>query len=71
MKKTHGDEFILQPVFVLDRLRDLHVVPADGDRGVGDVWELGVGVVAPDDDVVHVLCRHPANTQRNLKTSNK
>lgn len=45
------DEGVVEVLLVLDDFGYLEAV----DGGVGDVGELGQGVVAPDDDVLDVL----------------
>lgn len=61
------DEISLQPGIIIYGFVDRCLLPSGlGDGGVGNVWELGRGVVSPDDDIVHRIWLH-ACTSSNLE----
>ena len=62
---THLDEVSLDPRIILDGIIHRCLRSVLQDAGVGHIWELGGGVVAPDNHVSHSVCSH-AHTSSNL-----
>lgn len=62
---THRDEVSSEPGIVLDGLVGFRLGSLEVDLSVVDIGVLGGGVVAPDDDVLHLVRGH-ATAHRHL-----
>ena len=65
--KVYLNEVFLDPFIILNCIIHGRLLPITQDVSMRHIWELGGGVVAPDDHVPHSICSH-TNTSGNLHT---
>ena len=66
MFKVYLNEVFLDPFIILNCIIHGCLLPVTQDVSMRHIWELGGGVVAPDDHVPHSICSY-TNTSRNLQ----
>ena len=70
---AYSDEVPLEPGIIFDGLVHCCLLPAVvQNRGLADIRELRSRVVAPDNDVAHLVARHtqPVSNLENMSNAN-